>query len=365
MLSAETASPVLSQLVGLSLQQTQTAPALSPAMLVVFSIILVTIILFITQPIPLDITALLVIVALVVLQPWTTISPEDGIIGFSNPATITVLMMFILSEGVRRTGAVQILGEKFAAFAGESDRRQLGAIIGFSGLSAGFINNTPVVAIMIPVVEGLAQRTNTSPSRLLIPLSFASLMGGMLTLIGTSTNILASGIVARPEYLGRPFSMFEFTALGVVVLVTGSVYLLFAAPYLLPERIAPHDELMSEYDMGAYLTELVVPEGFPLVGNTVQEAIASVDVALEAVMLTRDDDAFGASIEEKTLQPGDILLVRTDREAILDVTDVKGFNHISQVDVHDEDLEIDATATSGADATSLPADAPNFGTNGS
>ncbi|WP_312908527.1 SLC13 family permease [Natronosalvus caseinilyticus] len=330
-------------------------------MLIVFCIIAVALALFITQPIPLDVTALLLIVVLVLLEPWTTISPEEGIAGFANPATITVLMMFILSEGVRRTGAVQLLGERLAAFAGDSERRQLGSIIGVSGFSAGFINNTPVVAIMIPVVNDLARRTNTSPSRLLIPLSFASMLGGMLTLIGTSTNLLASSIVARPEYLGRPFSMFEFTALGALVLVSGSLYLLVATPYLLPERLTPRRELTDEFEIAPYLTEVVVPDRSPVIGQTVQQALADVDVEVEAVTLLRNGDTFGTAIEEKVLQPEDVLLVRTDREAILDVVDLEGFDHVSQSVVHDANLEIDAKAVSGVDAVSHGADATDEG----
>jgi di/tricarboxylate transporter len=325
------------------LQQTGDIPSLSTDMLVVFAIIAVAVFLFITQPIPLDITALLVVVSLVVLEPWTTISANEGIAGFSSSATITVLMMFILSDGIRRTGAVRLLGERLASFAGTDPRRQLGSMIGVSGLSAGFINNTPVVALMIPVATELAERTGTSPSRLLIPLSFASMMGGMLTLIGTSTNILASDIIARPEYLGRPFSMFEFTALGALVLVIGSIYLLIAAPYLLPERIKPRTELVDEFDVTSYLTEVAVPEGSPLVGQTVQEAFSTVNVDLETVTLVRGDDTFGTAIDEKSLQPDDVLLVRTGREAILDVTAINGLQHVSQTVISDADIETDTT----------------------
>ncbi len=320
------------------LQATET-PALTTDALVVFAIIAVAVVLFVTQPVPLDVTALGVIVALVVLEPWTTISPDDGIVGFANSATITVLMMFVLSEGVRRTGAVQLLAEQLATFAGDDERRQLGSVVGVSGLSAGFVNNTPVVALMIPVADELAQRTNTSPSRLLIPISYASMLGGMLTLIGTSTNLLASGIVARPEYLGRQFTMFEFTALGVLVLVAGSIYLLVATPYLLPERIEPREELTDEFDLASYLTEVVVPEGSPLVGRTVREALSDVEVDLEAVTLVRDTDVFGASIGEKELVAGDVLVVRTGREAVLDVTEVGGLELLARLDLGDADLE--------------------------
>ncbi|MFP8956923.1 SLC13 family permease [Natrialbaceae archaeon A-CW3] len=308
-------------------------------MLVVFAIIAVAVVLFVTQPIPLDVTALLVVVALVVLEPWTTITADEGISGFSSPATITVLMMFILSEGVRRTGAIQLLGDRLASFAGDSDRRQLGSMIGVSGVSAGFINNTPVVALLIPVANDLAARTGTSPSRLLIPLSFASMMGGMLTLIGTSTNILASDIIARPEYLGRPFSMFEFTVLGALVLATGSIYLLFATPVLLPDRVEPTTELTDEFDMTAYLTEITVPEGSPLAGTTVLEALTELDVDLDAVTLVRGEDTFGGSIEEKTLRPNDVLLVRAGRDAILQVDRTPGLELLPQTPVSDTDLE--------------------------
>ncbi len=321
------------------LLQAVDVPPLTTEMLVVFAIIAVAVVLFVTGWLAPDVTALFVVVALIVLEPWTTISPADGIAGFASSATITVLMMFILSEGIRQTGAVQVLAEWLAKVASGSNRRQLGSVLGVSGLSAGFINNTPVVAIMIPVVNDLAKRTGTSPSRLLIPLSFASMMGGMLTLIGTSTNILASDIIARPEYLGRPFSMFEFTALGAFVLVTGSVYLYFATPYLVPERIKPQKELTTEFEIASYLTEVIITDDSPFVGQTVREAFADLPVDLEAVTLVRSDDAFGASIEAKELLPDDLLLVRTDREAVIDVADVEGLEFAPHVELSDSDLE--------------------------
>ncbi|WP_345781300.1 SLC13 family permease [Natronobeatus ordinarius] len=323
-------------------------PPLTAEMLVVFAIIAIAVALFVVQPVPLDVTALGVIVALVVLEPWTTISADEGIAGFANPATITVLMMFILSEGVRRTGAVQLLGQKLVEFAGTDERRQLGSVIGVSGLSAGFVNNTPVVALMIPVANELAARTNTSPSRLLIPISYASMLGGMLTLIGTSTNLLASGIVAQEAYLGRPFTMFEFTALGALVLVVGSLYLLLFAPRLLPDRIEPSEELTDEFELTAYLTEVVVPEGSPLVGLTVREALADLEVDLEAVTLVRGPDVFGTAIEEKELAAGDVLVVRTGRQAVIDVADVAGLELLPRLEVDDAVLETDANGAERA-----------------
>ena len=331
-------------------------------MAVVFAIIVLAVALFVTGWLAPDVTALLTVVLLVVFEPWTTIGPADGIAGFASPATITVLMMFVLSEGIRRTGAVQILAEAIASFSAGSERRRLGSILGVSGISAGFINNTPVVAIMIPVVNDLARRTGTSPSRLLLPLSYASMMGGMLTLIGTSTNILASDIVARPEYLGRPFSMFEFTALGALVLVAGSVYLYFTTPYLVPERIKPTEELTDEFGVASYLTEVVVTEESPMVGETVREALGELEVDLEAVSLVRAEDTFGASIGEKTLRPDDVLLVRTDRTAVIDVVDVEGLEFAPIVELSDTDLETGEESVMRGDGELPEPDAAEPGT---
>ncbi len=168
-------------------------------------------------------------VLLMVLEPWTQISAREGISGFSSPATITVLALLILSTGVNRTGIVQTLGRKMASFAGTDRRKQLAATIGVTGPVSGVINNTPIVAILVPVIADLAHEGNTSPSKLLMPLSFASMLGGTLTLIGTSTNILASDIAAQigsesPGLGLRAFSMFEFTKLGVIVFAVGAVY---------------------------------------------------------------------------------------------------------------------------------------------
>ena len=225
---------------------------------VVYGLILVAVYLFVTDYLPIDITAILLMVLLMVLEPWTKISPVEAISGFSNPATITVLAMLILSGGMVKTGVAQIIGRKLARFAGENKFKQLFATVAAGGPISGFVNNTPVVAILVSVITDLAHKGKTSPSKLLIPLSYASMLGGTLTLIGTSTNILASEISGR--LLGHPFSMFEFTKLGVIVLIAGGAYLLILGPRLLPDRVPPLENYNEEYGRKVYVAAHVVNE---------------------------------------------------------------------------------------------------------
>jgi len=124
---------------------------------VVLAVVAVALVLFVLQPVSIDTTAIALMVALILLGPWTGVSPEEGVSGFSNPATLTVLAMFILSEGVRQTGVIQILTQKMESFAGDSEFRQHLATVGLSGPPAGFVNNTPIVAVLIPAVTNLAR----------------------------------------------------------------------------------------------------------------------------------------------------------------------------------------------------------------
>ncbi|MBZ6495038.1 SLC13 family permease [Natrinema longum] len=293
-------------------------------MLVVFGIIALALILFVTEWLPIDVTAILIMVLLMVLGAdgvvnFTEISTAEGTSGFSNSATITVLAMLILSSGISQTGVVQIIGRKMSAFAGEDLDKQLLATIGVSGPISGFINNTPVVAILVPVVSDIAHKGKTSPSKLLIPLSYASMFGGMLTLIGTSTNILASDVSARlgaeyPEL--HAFSMFEFTKLGVIVLLVGSLYLMTVGHRLLPERVPVDEDYVTEYDIEEYLTEVIVDEESPIVGSTVADAIDRVAFDADILQVVRDGEEFIEPIGQKTIRAGDTLRLRADRPTV-------------------------------------------------
>ncbi|MCF7876690.1 anion permease, partial [Candidatus Bipolaricaulota bacterium] len=242
-------------------------------MAVVFGLILMAVYFFVTDHLAIDITAILLMVLLMVLEPWTQISPAEAISGFSNPATITVLAMLILSGGMVKTGVAQIIGRKLSRFAGKNQFKQLFATVAAGGPISGFVNNTPVVAILVSVITDLAHKGKTSPSKLLIPLSYASMLGGTLTLIGTSTNILASEISGR--LIGHPFSMFEFTKLGAIVLLVGGAYLLFIAPRLLPERVPPIENYGKQYGLKDYVAEVAVHEESPLAGLTVEEVAST------------------------------------------------------------------------------------------
>jgi di/tricarboxylate transporter len=316
-------------------QATSTRPDVTTDVLVVFGVVAFALVLFLTERLPIDVTAILLIVVLVVLEPWTGIDPETGISGFANEATITVLAMLILSGGISRTGVVQELGRRMADFAGESTRKQVFATVAATGPVSGFLNNTPVVALLVPVVTDVANRGNTSPSKLLIPLSYASQLGGMLTLIGTSTNILASDVSARlgSEYpeLHR-FSMFEFTKLGAVVLIVGSLYLIFVGHYLLPERVPPRADYLEEYAVGDYIADVAVVPGSPLAGGSVRDATAALGPAIDVVQVVREGERSVAPRQGTPLAEGDVLVVRTDRDAITALADAAGVEPLGRPD---------------------------------
>jgi di/tricarboxylate transporter len=297
-------------------------PALLPVELpvsidvfVVLAVVAVALVLFVLQPVSIDTTAIALMVALILLEPWTGVSPEEGVSGFSNPATLTVLAMFVLSEGVRQTGVIQILTRKMESFAGDSEFRQLLATVGLAGPPAGFVNNTPIVAVLIPAVTNLARKTGTSPSKLLIPLSFASMLGGTLTVIGTSTNLLASDIWAQVGPTGEPFSLFEFTQLGAVVLAVGIVYLLTVGRYLTPARISAEDPSADQFGMADYLTDVVVREDSDLVGSRVRE-LRSGDLDLDVFQIVRNGRTIVRGLPSERIRAGDVLSVRASQETL-------------------------------------------------
>lgn len=279
---------------------------------IIFMILLLIflITMFIIEPIRIDIIALSIPVILVFTNFWTKISPADAISGFSSSATITIGSMFIISAGVEKSGIIQSLGDKIYKWTGDSDFKLLFYIILFAGITAGFINNTPVVALFIPLVMGIAKRKNSSPSKFLIPLSFAAMMGGLTTLIGTSTNILASDILAQRT--GEGFSMFEFTHLGLLVLLIGAIYLLFLGRKILPERIKAEADVTEKFKMGEYLTETIIREDSPLIGKNLKEAEKEMEFDLNIIQLNRGGEKFLKPLNNKIIEAGDHLIVRTD-----------------------------------------------------
>ncbi len=268
--------------------------------LVVFGLIAVALALFVTEVIPSDVTAIGIIVSLAALEPLTGIGPREAISGFASTATITIVAMYMLSAAIQKTGLVQRLGIYLARFTRGSEGRALAATIATTGPIAGFINNTPVVAIFIPMISELAEKIGVSPSKLLLPLSYAAILGGTLTLIGTSTNLLASEFAV--DLLGRqPIGMFEFSALGLVILVVGLAYLMTVGRWLTPARIPVDADLVEEFDLEDHLSEVRVGAQSPAVGLTVGELEARTEANVRVLQLRREHDQDQPAERARTL----------------------------------------------------------------
>ncbi|MEL6938745.1 MAG: SLC13 family permease [Cyanobacteria bacterium J06598_1] len=296
------------------------------SIVVTLSVVAIALILFIIEKFPADITALGVMVALVLLKQ---ITPEESIAGFSNPATITVMAMFILSAGVARTGILQQASEWLIQWGGKTLSRQIIALGLIVGPMSGLVNNTAVVSVFLPIVEDFCQQNRISPSKLLMPLSFATILGGMITVVGTSTSVLASGLAVNLGF--EEFSLFQFTGLGIITFVIGLAYLAFVTPLLMPNRQVDDRGLSQKYGMKEYVSELVITPRSSLVGKTLRASQLQRRFDVDVLEIIRNNTHFPQPLADKTLAVGDILLVRGGKQDLLKIRESEGLEILPDV----------------------------------
>ena len=270
---------------------------------------------FVTERWRADVMAMLAVTVLLVTGVLST-SQVLGV--FSNEAPITVAAMFVLSAALDRTGVIERCGRYVIDFAGDSQFRALALVmVGAAGVSA-FINNTPVVVILTPVVILLAHQLGMAPSKFLIPLSYATVLGGTCTLIGTSTNIVASGAAVQH---GLPaFSMFEITPVGLVVTTIGIIYLLLFSQRLLPER-----ETFASITAGTrqrqFLSEVLIPHGSPLLGKTLSDSGLTKKLGARVIDVIRSRVSLPGDPDKIVIEAGDRVVLRTNMGDVIALRD--------------------------------------------
>jgi len=296
---------------------------LTPQIALTLVILTIAIVLFITEKIRIDLVALLVLASLALSG---LVTPAEALSGFSNPAVITVWAIFILSGGLARTGVANWIGRQVLRLAGQGELRLLAVIMAAAGLMSAFMNNVGVAALLLPVVVDISRRTRRNPSKLLMPLAFGCLLGGLTTLIGTPPNILASD--ALRDFGLQPFSLFDFAPVGVFVLLGGILYMLFIGKHLLPDRDMAKEfhsarrEVRGEvFDLSERLFILRVPEQSKLAGRTLAETRLGSALGLNVIGVIRDGETQLGPRATSALKAGDRLLVAGRLERLAELGD--------------------------------------------
>jgi di/tricarboxylate transporter len=277
-------------------------------------IILLALILFVSEWIRVDVVALLIISALIVTG---ILSPGEAVLGFSNGATVTVLFMFILSAALLQTGAVSRVGAFFAKVYIKNYTLGMITMMSVIALISAFINNTPIVALFIPILIQTAKAARLSPGKLLMPLSFASIFGGMSTLIGTSTNVLVDGIARQNGEAG--FNMFTLTPVGFTLFLVGMLYMTFIGKRLLPDRENKEDK--GKYHLRDYITEIELFNDARSTNKMIREAPLVKEYGMDILEVIRKDEVFSVPSGDFVLRAGDILKVRCNVERLQKLKD--------------------------------------------
>lgn len=320
----------------------------------VLAILIIAIILFASERLRVDLISMMVLLSLLLLG---LVDIDEAFSGFSSPAVITVWAIYIVSAGLLRTGVADFIGQRILSVAGTREPRLIGVIMLTVGSMSAFMNNIGATAVLLPAVSSVARRARISTSKLLIPLAFGSLLGGVTTLIGTPPNLLASNALDAAGL--EPFGLFDYTQMGLIIMISGILYMVVIGRHLLPERKGTAD-LTASYQVRDYLTEVRVLSGSPLVGKTSAESRFGQDYDLNIVAkikdLPRSADAdrpqrSGSNqYQHITMQPdepireGDVLIVRGNLNNILNIKEHQGLEIVPDVKLSDADLTSDDVA---------------------
>ena len=292
--------------------------SLTAEMLMVFGLMAVVFMTMIVERLRSDVIAGC---AMVFLMLGGILSPQELFQVFGNEAVVTVACMFVLSSALERTGVIARMGALIDPYVGRNDLSVSLFLLPLVAVLSAFINNTPVVLVFMPMVMAIAARQNIRPSKLLIPLSFASIFGGCCTLIGTSTNILVSSTAERMGE--RPFEMFDLTLVGSILAVVGMVYLWTFGRKILPERETLSTILQTTQNR-QFFTEAIVVPGSSLIGQRLSDSpIASLPKA-RIIEVIRGDELIGVALNEIVFEAGDRVRMSTVLSSVMELKDLSG-----------------------------------------
>lgn len=280
---------------------------------IVLGITVVALVLFLIDRIPVDVTAILVMVGLMVSGVLT---PEEGLSGFSNTATVTILALLIISGALKNTGAVESIGNRMVKIAGKQQWFALLSIMTISAVASAFINNTAVVAVFIPVMFRVSKSLGVHVSLLLIPLSFASMVGGSTTMIGTSTNLLINSLAT--DHAMESFPLFQPVVMGGIFFVAAMLYMLFLGRHMIPKRSKRVRVFDKDIDTKEYITEVVILENSPEVGRILGESNLINNKHGELLRVIKSDGSVVDADDYEIIEAGDCLVMKADIAQIVE-----------------------------------------------
>lgn len=297
---------------------------------IVLGLLVLAVVLFSLEVVSVDVITLLLLTALVLTG---VLSPSEAFSGFSSDIIVIIASIFVISGALQQNGVMDAIGSRIHRISGGSYNGLLLAFMAAVGSVSAFMNNTTATAIFVPPAIGVARQAKMSPSKLLLPIAFGSILGGTCTLIGTSTNVAVSGYLAK---LGmKPLGLFEFTPIGLLILIIGVVYMLTVGKRLLPDH--KDESLTEEYAIREYLSEIIIPPESHLIGQRIFESdLAKHDFRILEVL--RGNEKF-LPTARTTINKGDVLLVEGKVNDLIKIKDAAGIEIKADLTLGDKDLQ--------------------------
>ena len=296
-------------------------------------IIVIALVLFITELFPIDVTALVVLGLLLI---FGLVTPNESLSGFSNPAVITIGCLFIMSYALQKSHVLEYVIININKIIDKSQTLGMAVYLFCIGIASAVVNNTAIVAIFMPVTIRLADKYNISPSKVLIPLSYAAILGGTLTLVGTSTNLIVNSILVDSS--GISLGMLEFAKFGIIKFVVGLIYIFTIGHRLLPSRVAKSSSI-TDYSLDGYLTEFKINEDSPLCGKTLLDRKINENYDVIVLDVLRGGEIIASNLRNLVLKQDDVLFVKGSFDNFQRLKEIENLSLLTDVKLTQEELE--------------------------